>query len=166
MTTNKVLQQFRAPKIKDLTSLTFSKLAFRLNLSKNLIKFENSTKNILTREKKFAWQSSRLAPLVWVPAWLLMLGAYFSCLRHYKTRVRIPAVGSMDHRFHDHGGVKKFRVRTVKKQQAQVERRTNSVIGHFLGSRDQRRGEGKSEPSMEPSKNNWNCKVKQKLISM
>ena len=50
----------------------------------------------------------------------------------------------MDHRFHDHGGVKKFRVRTVKKQQAQVERRTNSVIGHFLGSRDQRRGEGKS----------------------
>ena len=34
---------------------------------------------------------------------------------------------------------------TVKKQQAQVEqRRTNSVIGHFLGSRDQRRGEGKS----------------------
>ena len=31
MTTNKALQQFRATKIKDLTSVTFSKLAFRLN---------------------------------------------------------------------------------------------------------------------------------------
>ena len=119
----------------------------------------------LTRAKKLAWQSSRLAPFVWVPAWLLMLVAFFSCLFHYtdgsESRWRDPWItASMI--------MAELKLSpTVKKQQAQVEqRRTNSVIGHFLGSRDQRRGEGKSEPSMEPSKNNWNCKVKQKWMSM
>ena len=55
----------------------------------------------------------------------------------------------------------------MKKQQAQVERRTNSVIGHFLGSRDQRRGEGKSEPSMEPStKTQIVCKISLKFSTI